>query len=93
LIELLGFSGSEWHSLQEHCSPEMVERLTAIIRAQQAQVCICCLCLLPQLCFLTPQCNTSRTSRCGGDVELADIKFLEDDPVIVVQFNCQQVGL
>lgn len=27
-----------------------------------------------------------------SDVELADIKFLEDDPVIVVQFNCQQVG-
>ena len=38
LIELLGFSCSEWRSLQEHCSPEMVERLTAIIRAQQAQV-------------------------------------------------------
>jgi uncharacterized membrane protein len=26
-----------------------------------------------------------------SDVELADIKFLEEDPVVVVQFNCQQV--
>lgn len=25
-----------------------------------------------------------------SDVELVDIKFLEDDPVVVVQFNCQQ---
>lgn len=28
-----------------------------------------------------------------SDVELADIKFLEEDPVVVVQFNCQQVRL
>ncbi len=27
-----------------------------------------------------------------SEVELADIKFLEADPVVVVQFNCQQVG-
>lgn len=26
-----------------------------------------------------------------SEVELADIKFLESDPVVVVQFNCQQV--
>ena len=26
-----------------------------------------------------------------SEVELADIKFLEADPVVVVQFNCQQV--
>ena len=25
-------------------------------------------------------------------MELADVKFLEDDPVIVVQFNCQQIN-
>jgi import inner membrane translocase subunit TIM44 len=27
-----------------------------------------------------------------SEVELADVKFLEDDPVIVVQFNCQQIN-
>ena len=27
-----------------------------------------------------------------GEVELADLKFLENDPVIVVQFNCQQIN-
>ncbi len=27
-----------------------------------------------------------------SEVELADVKFLEADPVIVVQFNCQQIN-
>ena len=27
-----------------------------------------------------------------SDVELVDIKFVEGDPVVVVQFNCQQIN-
>ena len=27
-----------------------------------------------------------------SDVELVDLKFLEDDPVVVVQFTCQQLN-
>lgn len=27
-----------------------------------------------------------------SEVELVDIKFLEDDPVVVVQFTCQQIN-
>jgi len=27
-----------------------------------------------------------------GDVELVDLKFVEGDPVVVVQFTCQQIN-
>ena len=27
-----------------------------------------------------------------SEVELADVKFLETDPVVVVQFHCQQIN-
>jgi hypothetical protein len=28
-----------------------------------------------------------------SEVELVDIKVLEEEPIVVVQFTCQQVGL
>ncbi len=107
---------------QEHCSPEMVERLSAIIRAQQAQVQITfaqspypslvahatkathvsmrmgnlssamCPCKLGTISSLQGE-FADATLLDISDVELVDIKFLDADPVIVVQFNCQQVRL
>ncbi|KAK9816836.1 hypothetical protein WJX72_005698 [[Myrmecia] bisecta] len=61
--------------LKEHCTPEMVERLTGIINHQKAQG------VIPDATLLDV-----------SDVELVDLKFVEDDPVVVVQFSCQQIN-
>lgn len=61
--------------LKEHCAPDMLERLTAIIKAQQTQ---------GQF--------TDPTLLDTSDVELVEIKMLDDHPVIVVRFNCQQIN-
>ncbi|KAL4447609.1 hypothetical protein ABPG75_004828 [Micractinium tetrahymenae] len=61
--------------IREHCSPEMIERLTGIMRAQKQQ-------------GLVPDPTLLDTS----EVELVDLKFLEEEPVVVVQFTCQQIN-
>lgn len=61
--------------IREHCSPEMIERLTGIMRAQKQQ-------------GLVPDPTLLDTS----EVELVDIKFLEEEPIVVVQFTCQQIN-
>lgn len=58
-----------------HCTPEMVERLTGIIKAQKASG------LVPDPTLLD-----------NSDVELVDVKMLDDSPIIVVQFTCQQIN-
>ena len=61
--------------IKEHCSPEMVERLTGIMRAQSAA-------------GLIPDSTLLDTS----EVELVDLKMLDDSPIIVTQFTCQQIN-
>eukprot|EP00887_Chlorella_sp_A99_P003311 scaffold9.g3311.t1 len=61
--------------IQQHCSPEMVERLTGIMHAQRQQG------LIPDPTLL----DTS-------EVELVDLKMLDDQPIVVVQFTCQQIN-
>jgi mitochondrial import inner membrane translocase subunit TIM44 len=61
--------------VSEHCTPEMVERLTGIIRAQKAAG------LIPDATLLD-----------SSDVELVDVKTLDDEPIVVVQFTCQQIN-
>jgi import inner membrane translocase subunit TIM44 len=61
--------------IKEHCSPEMIERLTGIMKAQAEAG------LIPDPTLL----DTS-------EVELVDIKMLEDAPIIVTQFTCQQIN-
>lgn len=61
--------------LKQHCSADMVERLSGIIAAQQAQ-----------------GLHSDPTILDTSEVELVDIKFLEEDPVVVVQFTCQQIN-
>ena len=59
----------------EYCSPEMVERLTGIIKHQKEQ-------------GLVPDPTLLDTS----EVELVDLKMLDDNPVVVAQFTCQQIN-
>ncbi len=66
-------SGDE-QVINEYGSPEMVERLTGIIKHQKEQ-------------GLVPDPTLLDTS----EVELVDLKMLDDSPVVVVQFTCQQV--
>ena len=61
--------------IKDHCSPEMIERLTGIMRAQAAA-------------GLTPDPTLLDTS----EVELVDLKMLDDSPIIVTQFTCQQIN-
>lgn len=61
--------------LKQHCSADMVERLSGIIAAQQAQ-----------------GLHSDPTILDTSEVELVDIKFLEEDPVVVTQFTCQQIN-
>lgn len=61
--------------IKEYCSPEMIERLTGIIKAQKES-------------GLVPDPTLLDTS----DVELVDLKMLDESPVIVVQFTCQQIN-
>ncbi|GAB4816222.1 hypothetical protein N2152v2_003268 [Parachlorella kessleri] len=61
--------------IREHCTAEMIERLTGIIKVQKAQGLVADPTLL----------DTS-------DVELVDVKFLEEEPILVVQFTCQQIN-
>lgn len=61
--------------IKEHCSPEMIERLTGIMKAQAEAG------LIPDPTLL----DTS-------EVELVDLKMLEDAPIIVTQFTCQQIN-
>ncbi|KAL3131762.1 hypothetical protein ABBQ38_007481 [Trebouxia sp. C0009 RCD-2024] len=61
--------------LKEHCSKDMVERLSGIIAAQTAQ-----------------GLHSDPTILDTSEVELVDLKFLEEDPVVVVQFTCQQIN-
>lgn len=61
--------------IREHCSPEMIERLTGIMRGQKQQ-------------GLVPDPTLLDTS----EVELVDIKWLEEEPIVVVQFTCQQIN-
>lgn len=61
--------------IREHCSPEMIERLTGIMRAQKQQ-------------GLVPDPTLLDTS----EVELVDLKFLDEEPIVVVQFTCQQIN-
>lgn len=58
-----------------HCTPEMIERLTGIIKAQKAAG------LVPDPTLLD-----------NSDVELVDVKMLDDNPIVVVQFTCQQIN-
>jgi len=62
-------------TIKEYCSPEMIERLTGIIKAQKES-------------GLVPDPTLLDTS----EVELVDLKMLEDSPIIVVQFTCQQIN-
>ena len=61
--------------IKEHCSPEMIERLTGIMKAQAAA-------------GLVPDATLLDTS----EVELVDLKILDDQPIIVTQFTCQQIN-
>lgn len=61
--------------IKEHCSPEMIERLTGIMKAQAEA-------------GLVPDPTLLDTS----EVELVDLKMLEDAPIIVTQFTCQQIN-
>ena len=61
--------------IKEHCSPEMIERLTGIMKAQAEAG------LIPDPTLL----DTS-------EVELVDLKMLDDAPIIVTQFTCQQIN-
>lgn len=67
-------SGDE-RVIGEYCSPEMVERLTGIIKHQKEQ-------------GLVPDPTLLDTS----EVELVDLKMLDDNPVVVAQFTCQQIN-
>ncbi|PRW60304.1 Mitochondrial import inner membrane translocase subunit TIM44 [Chlorella sorokiniana] len=66
---------SDEELIKEHCSPEMIERLTGIMRVQKQQ-------------GLVPDPTILDTS----EVELVDVKFLEEEPIVVVQFTCQQIN-
>ena len=61
--------------IKEHCSPEMIERLTGIMKAQTAAG------LVPDPTLLDI-----------SEVELVDVKVVDDDPIIVTQFTCQQIN-
>eukprot|EP00889_Picochlorum_renovo_P006208 jgi/Picre1/33238/NNA_008563.t1 len=61
--------------IKEYCSPEMIERLTGIIKAQKEA-------------GLVPDPTLLDTS----EVELVDLKMLDDSPIIVAQFTCQQIN-
>lgn len=67
-------SGDE-QVINEYGSPEMVERLTGIIKHQKEQ-------------GLVPDPTLLDTS----EVELVDLKMLDDNPVVVAQFTCQQIN-
>eukprot|EP01026_Neomeris_dumetosa_P045387 TRINITY_DN38439_c0_g1_i4.p1 TRINITY_DN38439_c0_g1~~TRINITY_DN38439_c0_g1_i4.p1 ORF type:complete len:479 (+),score=67.01 TRINITY_DN38439_c0_g1_i4:44-1480(+) len=62
--------------LKQHCSKEMVERLMGIAKAEHKQGRF-----------------TDSTILELGEVELMPegLKLLDDQPVVIVQFNCQQV--
>lgn len=61
--------------IKEHCSPEMIERLIGIMKAQTAAG------LIPDPTLLDV-----------SEVELVDVKVVDDDPIIVTQFTCQQIN-
>lgn len=45
-----------------------------------------------QVCCLLQGLSADPTILDTSEVELVDVKFLEEDPVIVVQFTCQQIN-
>eukprot|EP00891_Asterochloris_glomerata_P009946 jgi/Astpho2/9946/Aster-06651 len=61
-------------TLQQHCTPDCVERLSGIIRAQEATGAV-----------------SDPTILDYSDVELADLKFLDDNPIVVTRFTVQQI--
>lgn len=61
--------------IKEHCSPEMIERLVGISKAQAAA-------------GLVPDATLLDTS----EVELVDLKMVDESPVVVAQFTCQQIN-
>ena len=61
--------------IKDYCSPEMIERLTGIIKAQKEA-------------GLVPDPTLLDTS----EVELVDLKMLDESPIIVAQFTCQQIN-
>ena len=46
----------------------------------------------PQPCDITQDLYSEKTILDTSEVELVDLKFLEDQPIVVVQFNCQQIN-
>jgi len=74
-IVIKGYLEGKEDIIKEYCSPEMIERLTGIIKAQKEAG------LVPDPTLLD-----------SSDVELVDLKMLEDSPIIVTQFTCQQIN-
>eukprot|EP00890_Picochlorum_soloecismus_P002752 jgi/Picsp_1/3478/NSC_06316-R1_mitochondrial protein translocase family len=74
-IVIKGYLEGKEDIIKEYCSPEMIERLTGIIKAQKEAG------LVPDPTLLD-----------SSDVELVDLKMLEDSPIIVAQFTCQQIN-
>ena len=74
-VVIQAYLNGDENVIREYCSPEMIERLTGIIKAQKES-------------GLVPDPTLLDTS----DVELVDLKMLDESPVIVVQFTCQQIN-
>jgi len=74
-VVIKGYLKGDEEVIKEFCSPEMIERLTGISRAQKEA-------------GLVPDATLLDTS----EVELVELKMLEDSPIIVVQFTCQQIN-
>lgn len=74
-IVIRAYLAGDERAIEEYCSPEMVERLTGIIKHQKDQG------LVPDPTLLD-----------ASEVELVDLKMLDDDPVVVAQFTCQQIN-
>lgn len=74
-VVIQGYLNGDEDVIKEFCSPEMIERLTGIIKAQKEA-------------GLVPDPTLLDTS----EVELVDLKMLDDSPIVVVQFTCQQIN-